>query len=180
MSRISNTETAILGLLYEHQHYAYRLEEIMDKRSMHDWSDLEYSSIEDVLKKLEKKSLIEIEYRKTVGQPLRKIYSVTSKGKLVFLDKIKELMSNRERIIYPFDLAIANMDVLSHEEVIQSLNTYLKSIDKRIEFLDGSIKFQEENKVPFNFIAIFSRSSALLKAEREWIEDFMEKVKENV
>ncbi|MGZ7116861.1 MAG: PadR family transcriptional regulator [Methanobacterium sp.] len=180
MSRISNTETAILGLLYEHQHYAYRLEEIMDKRSMHDWSDLEYSSMENVLKKLEEKSLIETEYRKTVGQPIRKIYSITDDGKLVFRDKIKELMSNRERTIYPFDLAIANMGVLSHEEIIQSLNAYLESINERIKFMDGMIKYQEENEIPYNFIAIFSRSSALLKAEREWIEEFMEKVKENV
>ncbi|MGZ7050097.1 MAG: PadR family transcriptional regulator [Methanobacterium sp.] len=180
MSLISNTETAILGLLYEHQHYAYRLEEIMDKRSMHDWSDLEYSSMENVLKKLEEKSLIETEYRKTVGQPIRKIYSITDDGKLVFRDKIKELMSNRERTIYPFDLAIANMGVLSHEEIIQSLNAYLESINERIKFMDGMIKYQEENEIPYNFIAIFSRSSALLKAEREWIEEFMEKVKENV
>nr|WP_243687490.1 hypothetical protein [Methanobacterium formicicum] len=32
MTEISNQETAVLGLLYEHHHYAYRIREIMEKK----------------------------------------------------------------------------------------------------------------------------------------------------
>ena len=59
---ISNMEAAILGLLYEHHHYAHRLEEIIEKRSMRSWADLESSSI-DVLKRLEENDLIKSEIR---------------------------------------------------------------------------------------------------------------------
>lgn len=176
MPKISITQTAILGLLYEHHHYANRLEEIMDKRSMRNWADIEYSSIEDVLNQLEKKGFIDTELRKKEGKPIRKIYSITSKGQIVFKDKIMELMSNREQITYSFDLALANMHLLDHEEIIQSLNVYLNSLDERIKFMDGMIKFQEENEIPYNFIAISSRSSALLKAERKWIQEYMKKI----
>ena len=175
MSDISNTETAILGLLYEHHHYAYRLEEIIEKRSMCDWADVDFSSIYDVLGKLEEKNLVKSALK---GESSKKVYYITDDGKLAFLEKIRELMTN-SKAIYPFDLAIANMHLLSNEEIIKDLNTYLKSIEERIEFIDASIKMQEENDVPYNFTAILSRSYALLEAERDWIKEFIEKIKAN-
>ena len=172
---ISNMEAAILGLLYEHHHYAHRLEEIIEKRSMRSWADLESSSI-DVLKRLEENDLIKSEIRKVGDKHPEKVYSITDEGKSVFLEKIKGLLSEKSRVVYPFDLAIANLNFLSREIQISSLESYLKSLEKRIEFIDNSIRMQEENNVPYNFIAIFSRSSALLKAERDWVEEFIKKL----
>lgn len=60
---ISYTETAILGLLYEHPHYAERLVEIIEKREMRNWAEIEFSSIKHVLKKLQDKNLIKYEIR---------------------------------------------------------------------------------------------------------------------
>ena len=167
MSGISNTETAILGLLYEHHHYAYRLGEIIEKRAMRSWADLEYSSIEQVLNELEKKDLVKAEME---------VYSITDDGRTIFLEKVKEHISEKSRIIYPFDLGLANLCFLSREEKIQSLKSYLKSLEGRIAFIDSSIKIHEENNIPYNFIAIFSHSSALLKAERDWVMKFIENI----
>lgn len=58
------------------------------------------------------------------------------------------------------------MYVLSHSELIQSLELYLKSVEDRIYSLEYVLKIQEENNLPYNFIAIYSRSLLLLKAER--------------
>ena len=171
---ISNMEAAILGLLYEHHHYAHRLEEIIEERSMRSWADLESSSI-DILKRLEENDLIKNEIKVGDKHP-EKVYSITDEGKSVFLEKIRGLLSEKSRVVYPFDLAIANMNFLSHEEIVSSLESYLGSLEERIEFLEGSIKMQEENSVPYNFIAIFSRSSALLKAERDWVKEFIKKL----
>jgi len=179
MIRLSNVETAVLGLLYEHHHYAYRLEEIIEKRRMRDWADLEFSSICSVLKGLEGKKLVKSEMGEVEGKLSRKVYSITDEGRAVFLEKIKELISKKGNIIYPFDLGIANMNFLSHNEKIQSLELYLKSLEERIGFMDNSIRVQKENNVPYNFIAIFSRSNALLKAERDWVIEFIEKLEDN-
>ena len=172
---ISNMEAAILGLLYEHHHYAHRLEEIIEKRSMRSWADLESSSI-DVLKRLEENDLIKSEIREVGDKQHEEVYSVTDEGKAVFLEKIRELLSEKSRVVYPFDLAIANMNFLSREIQISSLESYLESLEERIEFIDNSITIQEENNVPYNFIAIFSRSNALLKAERDWVKEFIKKL----
>jgi len=178
MSKMSDTETAILGLLYEHHHYAYRLEKIIEKRRMRSWADIDFSSIYYILKRLEEKNLVESRKRNIQGKSSRRVYSITDEGRKEFQEKIKELLRERDRDIFSINLGFANMSILSQEELIQSLKTYLKSIDERIEFLDDSIKIQEENNIPYNFIAIFSRSSALLKAEKRWTEEFIEKIKE--
>lgn len=175
MSGISNTETAILGLLYEHHHYAYRIEEIIEKRAMRNWADLEYSSIDHVLKGLEEKNLVKREMR----EDNEEVYSITDEGRKIFLEKISELISEKGNVIYPFDLGLANMNFLSHDEITSRLKLYLKSLEERIGFLDSSIRIQEENNVPYNFIAIFSRSSALLKAEKDWVKEFIKKIEDN-
>ncbi|MGB9979071.1 PadR family transcriptional regulator [Methanobacterium sp.] len=175
MVRISNMDAAILGLLYEHHHYAYGLEEIIEKRAMRNWVDLE-SSVIDVLKKFEENDLVKSEIREVGDKRLEKVYSITDEGKVVFLKKIKGLLSEKSRVIYPFDLAIANMNFLSPKIQISSLESYLESLEERIEFIDDSIRIQKENNVPYNFIAILSRSSALLKAERDWVNEFIKEL----
>jgi len=172
MSEISNIEIAILGLLYEHHHYENRLNDIIKKRSMQSWADLEYKSIIDVLKKLEKKNLLQHEDKKLGEEGSKKVYSITDNGKKVFREKIKELMSKKGNFFNPIDLAIANMQFLSQDEINESLNAYIDSIKKRIIFIDQKI-IQEEKKVPYNFIAILSHTKALLMAERKWIEEFI-------
>ncbi|MGB9937501.1 MAG: hypothetical protein ACPK7O_07250 [Methanobacterium sp.] len=119
MIEISETEIAVLGLLYEHHHYANRIEEIIEKRKMPSWANVEFSH--DILETLEEKSLIATETIIIDSQNSKKVYSITNEGKIIF---------------------------------------------------------REKNKAPYNFIVIFNRSNALLKAEREWIKEFIEKIKE--
>lgn len=172
MSGISNMETAVLGLLYEHHHYAHRLQEIMEKRAMQNWADLEYSETLKVLKELEGKDLVRS------NEDELKIYYITDKGKSALKDKIKVLLSKKDAFIHSIYLGIANIDFLSRDEVIQSLKMYEGSIEERINFIGNSIKIQKENQVPYNFIAILSHSKALLEAERIWINDFTQKIRE--
>jgi DNA-binding PadR family transcriptional regulator len=175
MSKISNTEIAVLGILYEHHHYPNRLEEIMEKRGMSSWAELEYSSIDELLNILEEKKLVKSLIREEDLEDGIKLYEITQNGTNVLKNEVTGLLSQRHKIKSPMDLGLANMNILSHDELIQSLNSYLISLDKQIKFIDESIKVQEENKVPANFIAILSRSIALLNAEKLWLEEFLEK-----
>jgi len=82
-------------------------------------------------------------------------------------------MTGEIKLISPFDLGLANMYVLSHDEIINNLNIYLKSLEDRLQSLEYAVKIQKENNIPMNFIAIYSRSIQLLKAEKKWLKDFM-------
>lgn len=177
MREISNQETAVLGLLYEHHHYAHRIREIMEKRGMDNWADVDYSTLPPILKSLEKEGLIRHQYRNEGIKGPEKVYHITEKGKSLFKRQIKSILSEKGSIIYSFDLGLANMTSLNQEEIIQSLKIYLKSIEERIHVLSYSVKIQEENNVPYNFIAIYSRNLSILKAEKEWVIEFMDKIR---
>jgi len=59
MTDLSHQEAAVLGILYEHHHYAYRIQEIMEKRGMDNWADIEFSSIHNILEQLETIKLVQ-------------------------------------------------------------------------------------------------------------------------
>lgn len=174
MDRISNLEAAILGLLYEHHHYAYRLEQIIEKRGMRNWADIGFSSIYYVLKRLEERKLVESEVMVGEGKPSRKVYYVTDDGKQAMEEKVKHVLSENIKQISSFDLGMANIEILNPEKTVNCLKLYLESTDDRIEFLEKSIAIHKSINSPFNVIALFSRPLALLKAERKWLHDFIE------
>jgi DNA-binding PadR family transcriptional regulator len=176
MTKISNTETAVLGLLYEHHHYPHRLEEIIEKRGMHSWAELNYSSIEELLDNLEKKKLVKSVIREENKKNRTKLYEITPNGKSVLKKEVIGSLSKRQKFITNMDLGLANINILSNDEIEESLQSYLNSLEKQIKYLDESIKVQEENNVPYNFIGILSRSKAVLNAEKLWTEEFMKHI----
>jgi DNA-binding PadR family transcriptional regulator len=111
MSNVSNKELAVLGLLYEHHHYAHRLQEIMEKRRMDRWADLESSSISTILEKLETNKLVQ----SNIKEGHEKVYYITDEGKLILKEKIETILSGKSKIMDHFDLGLANLHVLSHE-----------------------------------------------------------------
>lgn len=176
MSRISDIETAILGLLCENSYYGYQLNKIIKERGMRNWTEIGFSSIYYVLNRLEKKDLIKSRVENVKGKPSRKVYTITPEGKSAMQVKVRELLSENNKLISPFDLGIAYIDILNSEETIKSIELYLKSTNKRIEFLENSIKMHENLNSPYNVIALFTRPLALLKAEKEWLIEFIEKI----
>lgn len=178
MSKISHQEVAVLGLLYEHHHYAYRIQEIMEKRGMESWANVNYFQIQNKLDNLLKEGLVVSEIRRIdVGnEDVKEVYSITDNGSTVLINEIKSMLSKKEVIFYPFNLAISNITVLNDKEINESLKSYLKSLEGQINYLESSMKIQKENKIPFNFISITKRSLFLLKAERQWVKEFIQEV----
>lgn len=77
---------------------------------------------------------------------------------------------------YCFGLAYLNY--LEPTEVVECLENYLKSAEGRIKFLESSVKTQETLNSPYHIVALFSRPLARLKTEMEWVEQFIQKIKE--
>lgn len=128
LNKISQQDVAVLGLLLEHHHYPYRIQEIMEKRGMESWADVHYSSIQVTLKKLENNGLIKKEVRKNdvdnlkAAEPAQDVYSITDKGKTVLINEIKSMLSTKDKIFYPFNLGLANIMFLSDDEVTKAWN----------------------------------------------------------
>ena len=78
---INEREAAILGLLCENPLYGYTIEKIIEERGMRHWTDIGFSSIYYVLKRLESRNFIESSCQQQEDKPSRKVYTITDSGR---------------------------------------------------------------------------------------------------
>ncbi len=68
---------------------------------------------------------------------------------------------------------MANIQILNHNDIIECLESYLKSTHDCIKLLEKSILKHKSNTSSPSVIDPFSHSLVLLKAEKDWGYDFM-------
>ena len=127
MHMISNIEASVLGLICEGFRYGYELEKTIEERNMRHWTEIAFSSIYYILKRLEKNGLITSGTELVSGRS-RKVYNVTPQGKAEMKSKVQDLISNFHQGTDPFNLGIGNLDKLSHSEIIAGLRSYVESL----------------------------------------------------
>jgi DNA-binding PadR family transcriptional regulator len=177
---INEREAAILGLLYEKPLYGYTIEKIIEERGMRHWTDIGFSSIYYVLKRLESRNLIASSCKQQENKPSRKIYTITHEGEHQMKAKVSSLLSQNQRIVSPFDLGIAHLQILSAPETIECLNERLKALDKAIEHINVHRIQHETIKKPYFILALSDRALAHLCAEKSWVEKFIAEVNQHV
>ena len=175
---ISDIEASVLGLVCEGKRYGYEVEKLIKERRMRNWAEIAFSSIYYVLKKLEKKGLITSSIEEAKGRPSRRFYRVTEEGKKSMNEKIMHVLSNYQKLISPFDLGIGYMGLLKTEEALECLNLYLKSIDDEISSCERRLEHVDQSNWPYYIAAICTRPIAKLKAEKYWLKDFIDEVRE--
>jgi DNA-binding PadR family transcriptional regulator len=173
---ISDIEAAILGLLCERPQYGYDLDRTIDERGMRNWTQIGFSSIYYVLKRLEKGGLISSELETVEGKPSRRNYTITGSGLEAMREKIVNVLSNCPKLISPFDLGLANLDLLTGPEAIECLREHMESLEKRTEFLNRSIAESRSRNDRYRITLMFELPLAQLKAERECIERLIDRM----
>jgi len=180
MTKITNRETAILGLLAEKSRYGYEIEKIIEERGYRAWTDIGFSSIYYILNRLEDKGLIESKMVDVEGKPSRRVYSITEDGISVLQEKVKLLLSEPVKLISPLDLGIAHIPILKPEVVVECLKNYIHSLDESIDFVEKMHYQHEENNSPYFVTALFSRPLGHLRTERLWLELFVKLIEEDI
>jgi DNA-binding PadR family transcriptional regulator len=169
---ISNLEASILGLVCEGFRYGYELEKIIEERNMRHWTEIGFSSIYYVLKRLEKSGLVS-SCSDLVNGRSRKVYNVTPQGETEIKEKVTELISSYNPVTDPFDLGVGNLHRLSHDEIITGLKSYLLSLDAREQFFRDRLSVMHESEWPLHIRGLVTRPLAKLDAEKQWIETYI-------
>jgi DNA-binding PadR family transcriptional regulator len=167
-------ETALLGLLSEKPMYPYEMEKNVVDHDMRYWTEISISSIYKVLEKLEKKFLVDVNLTVTESNKVKKIYTLTEKGKRELKEKIIEIMSELEISVYQIDLALANLHLLTPAEVNEVMTRYIASIDSRITCYIELEHYLTENECEVGNIHLSRRRQFIIRAEREWALNFLE------
>lgn len=116
-----------MGLLYGEPQYGYQLEKTIEGWGMRNWTQIGFSSIYYVLKKLEKKELVTAKLEAVEGKPSRKVFTITQRGRDTMKEKIRYLLSWNTKLINPFDLGLAYSNYLEPQEVIECMENYIES-----------------------------------------------------
>ncbi|MBU1934464.1 PadR family transcriptional regulator [Patescibacteria group bacterium] len=174
---VSNKEATLLGLISEKSKHAYEIENDIKERDMRYWTEISMSSVYKLLNKLEKKNLLKSEVKLSNKNVVQKIYSLTDQGKIVFENKVKELISTWQPSIYPIDISLANLSLLKKEQVIEGLAKYMESLDNEVKCYQELEKFLIDNKCTLGNIQLATRRIYMLKGEKEWLQGFIPKYK---
>jgi DNA-binding PadR family transcriptional regulator len=174
---INEREAAVLGLLYEKPLYGYTIEKIIEERGMRHWTDIGFSSIYYVLKRLENRHFIESSCQPQDDKPSRKVYTITDTGHHILKEKIRSLLSQSKRIASPFDLGLAHLHLLSDEEAVACLKDRVVILQNAIDRVRSHQDYHLQNKRPYNTIALSDHALAHLRTEKKWVETFIEEVK---
>ena len=171
MKTLSNLETALMGLLCEKAMHPYEIEKTIEARGMRDWTEISMSSVYKLLRSLEKDGLARSSMRISTGHRAQKVYEVTPAGREAMRAKVKQLISAWSKPIWPVDLALSNLDLLSAEEASEALGAYIQDLDKMIKCY-GELKAYLAEHCPLKNQQMAERPLRLMEAEKDWANEF--------
>ena len=135
---MTNAELAILSLLVEKPRHGYEIEQVIEERGMREWTEIGFSSIYYVLKKLAKEELVASRLSAAAGQgPARKVYEVTAAGRAAWHTATLAVLSTPQRQPSPLQVGLANLFAIPREEAIQALRAYEQAQRAERERLAG-------------------------------------------
>lgn len=168
---MTNTELAILGLVVEQPRHGYEIEQVIEDRNMRNWTEIGFSSIYYVLKKLERAGHVTAELRaEGSGGPKRRVYSASRLGRNAWRTHSLEALARPQRSHSEFLLGLAALPALDTHEVVSALEDHAARLDRRRHQLQDA-RVQSGPTVPKNALAMFEYSEALIEAELAWVRD---------
>jgi len=167
---------ALLGLIAEQPRHGYEIEQLLEQRGMRQWTEIGFSSIYYLLRKLQDKGLIEEQHTAGLaGQgPNRKVVQITAAGRDALHSAVLSALSEPQPRSSTILLGLFNLSLLSYQEAVQALRRYQHQLLDRI----GALQAQRgrQQPLPFSAEAIFDHSLALLRAEIRWADHFLDQL----
>ena len=173
---MTNAELAVLSLVAERPRHGYEIDQVIKERGMRDWTEVGFSSIYYLLKKLERDGQIEGRLEEAVRGPARKVYHITPDGWAAYRAAVLDALSVPVRPRSPLQLGLANLPSIPPAEAVAALGQYRNALAARLEEVEK--KQQHQQPLPFFVDAMFEHSIAMISAELGWLEQFMEELEE--
>ena len=171
---MTNAELAILGLVGEAPRHGYEIEQVIEERGMRAWTEIGFSSIYYLLKKLEQKDLIQGWLEHNEQGPARKVYHITKVGQSVLREEVIGALSVPKRCYLPIQIGLSEMPVVGSQEALSALKEYRKALQERLDAVRES--HERQPGLPYHVEAQFGHSYALIKAELTWLDGFIKKL----
>ena len=163
---LTDSELLVLGLVAEMPRHGYELEQIIEERSMREWTQIGFSSIYYVLNRLEGKGLIKANI--PVSAKAKKSYKMTPEGKETLVEQTLATLKSIQPTYPSLLLGMIHWSVLTREQALDALEARKNALAKELERMEN-IHF-EQQPLPDYVDVIFEFSIGQLKAEADWLD----------
>lgn len=173
---MTNAELAILSLVAEQPRHGYAIETVIEQRGMRAWTEIGFSSIYYILKKLEKGGLITAEITPAIRGVGRKVYHITPEGQTAFREALRTALTVPQPCYSPFQLGLANLPALPAAEVLAGLRAYHAALQTQL----AELKTRHADQQPLLYFvdAMFDLSLTHLQTEADWVAGFIQQLEE--
>ncbi|MBG7609646.1 MAG: PadR family transcriptional regulator [Anaerolineae bacterium] len=172
---MTNAELAILSLIAETPRHGYELEQIIEMRGMREWTEIGFSSIYYLLRKLEKAGFVGSELIPTHGRgSARRIFQVTLAGRAALNEATLVALSQPKPSYPSILLGLANLPSVPHDRALGAMRSYNEGLADRIDHVAERAKSQRP--LPDHIEMLFDYSLSMLEAEKNWVEQIVQKM----
>jgi DNA-binding PadR family transcriptional regulator len=167
---MTDAELAILSLLAEGPNYDHTLNDLIEQRGMRRWTAIGTSSMYYVLDKLEKQGLV----RKMVEDTGRRRFRISSAGMGVLQTAMVDLLSTPHSHDKYFEIGLANLHILKTSQVRSALLSRQHDLNTQIDKITITLNQESAHDNNFQVRSLFAHRIAMLKAELDWLNAFLE------
>lgn len=162
---LSKSATMLLGLIYEKPLNAYEIIKLLNYMNVKWWFNIADSTVYSTLRALEKKDYISGTTEKVGNMPDRTVYSLTDKGKDMFIDTLKASILQFNYDTNIFSIAAFFLDSFTPDEQQKLLQKRLEVLQKYRAGIEKQINSLWENEVSAVHVANVKRMMDLVDAE---------------
>jgi DNA-binding PadR family transcriptional regulator len=173
---MTDAELAVLSLVAEEPRHGYEIERVIEERGVREWTEVGFSSIYYLLKKLEHEGMIEGRLEEAARGPARKVYRVTDAGRVAWHEALLRSLSTPQVQSSGLMVGLSNLSALELDEVLASLRGYHRALGERLAHVEGTWMCQQP--VPFHVEALFDYGVTMLRAEQAWVNGLIDRLLE--
>lgn len=175
---MTNAELAILSLVAEQPRHGYDIEQTIEARGMREWTEIGFSSIYYILKKLDKSGLVVGRLEQAERGPPRRIYTITPEGEDELRKALLDVLSNPQHTPRPVMLGIGNLPAVPPDEAVAALRRYYDTLDERRRRIRTAR--EQQQPLPYFVDALFDYSLMMIRAEMDWLASFIDQLKKRL
>lgn len=175
---MTEAELVVLSLVVERPRHAYEIEQVIAERGMRDWTDIGFSSIYYVLRKMERAGLVQGRQDAAASRgPARTTYSPTGAGVAAWTQASLAALATA-RVRTPFLLGLSNLAGLPAVDALSAARACLAELDHHLEQVSQKRRELDE---PEWFVAeVFDYSEQTLRCGRDWVAGLVGRLEERV
>ena len=174
---MSETRLAILSLLRHGPLHGYEIKKTLERECIDMWSAIPLATLYNELNKMAREGLIKKAGIQVESGRARSVFEITGRGRSAFIEMVREAWLLNQPVPIPLFLAVAALDVLPQDELIELIQRRIRIVEKQcgiVEPQDGNGHVRDG---PFMGVrAVTDRFRSHLQAELGWLRELLRRV----